>query len=158
LRGRAPYRWAPVQPHPELGCFAVVLGEQRNDLLDALPGAVLDKAGDLEMLLRAHGLREHLVRRVADQRVLERELGLAGKCRALAGDDDVLVPQRPQRLRQIAPLGFRDGGQTALPERPPDHRRVREQAPLEGLKRIKPGREQALHGRRQLGGARALLL
>ena len=116
------------------------------------------KRRDLEVLLRPHGLRQHLVGGVANQRVLERELGLAGERTALAGDDDVLVAQRPQRLGQIAALGFGDRGESALPERPPDHRGVREQAPLERLERVEARRQQGLHGRRQLGGARALLL
>ena len=132
----------------ELGGLPVVLGEQRDDLLDALPGAGLDEARDLEVLLRPHGLRQHLVGGVADQGVLERELGLAGERAALAGDDDVLLAQRPQRLRQIAALGFGDGRQRALPERPADHRGVREQTALEGLERVQARREQGLHGRR----------
>ena len=135
-----------------------MLGQQRDDLLDALAGARLDEARHLEMLLRPHGPRQHLVGRVADQRVLERELLFTGQAAALAGDDDVLVAQRPQRLRQIAALGFGDGRERALPEGPADHRGVREQTALEGLERIKARRQQSLHGHRELGGARALLL
>ena len=90
--------------------------------------------------------------------MLERELGLAGERAALARDDDVLFAQRAQRLGQIATLGFGDRSESALPERPPDHRGVREQAPLERLERVEARRQQGLHRRRQLGRAGALRL
>ena len=135
-----------------------MLGEQRDHLLDPLAGTGLDEARDLEVLLGAHGPGQHLVGRVADQRVLERKLGLAGKRNALAGDDDVLVPQRPQCRGEVSPLGRGDRGQGALPERPPDHGGVSEQATLEGLERVQACRQQRLDGRGQLGGVRAFLL
>ncbi len=113
---------------------------------------------DLEVLLRAHRLGQHLVGGVADQRVLERQLRLAGKRASLADDDEVLLAQRPQRLLQIPALGLHDRRQRALPERSPHDGRVRQQPTLEGLERVQPRRQQRLHRRRQLGRAGSLLL
>ena len=87
-----------------------MLGEQRDHLLHPLARPRLDEAAYLEVLLSAHGLRKHLVGRIADERMLERELGLAGERAAVTGDDDVLLPQRAQRLSEIAALGLGDSG------------------------------------------------
>jgi hypothetical protein len=56
----------------------VVLCEHCDDLVGAVSHAVLDEAPDLEVLGAAHRLRQHSVRDVADQHVLERILLLAG--------------------------------------------------------------------------------
>ena len=135
-----------------------MLGEQRDHLVDALAGAILDEAADLEVLLRPDGLRQHLVGDVADQHVLERHLGLARQRTALAGDDDVLFSQRAQRVLQIATLGAGNRRERALPEGAPDDRRVCEQTPLERLERVQPRGQQRLHGVGHLGRARAVLL
>ncbi len=54
-----------------------VLGQQRDDLVRALAGTVLEEAADVEVLARADGLGQHPVGDVADQDVLERVLPLA---------------------------------------------------------------------------------
>jgi hypothetical protein len=78
----------------ELRRAAEVLGEQRDDLVGALACALLDEACDLVVLVGADALGQHPVGDVADQHVLERELGLAGQHTALAADDQVLGTQR----------------------------------------------------------------
>ena len=50
---------------------AVVLGQHRDHLVGAVAHALLDEAPDLEVLSAAHRLREHPVRDVADEHVLE---------------------------------------------------------------------------------------
>ena len=59
------------------GSAAVVLGQQGDDLLRALAGAVLDEASDLEVLPCPNRLGQHPVGHVADQHVLEGQLRLA---------------------------------------------------------------------------------
>jgi hypothetical protein len=100
---------------------------------------------------------KHLVGRVANQRMLERQLGLAGERVAVACDDYVLLAQHAQRLLQIAALGLDDRRQRALPEGPPDDRGVRQQPLLKWLQRVQPRGQQRLHGRRQLGGVGAFV-
>ena len=71
---------------------AVVLGQQRHHLVRAVARPLLQEPAHLEVLARPDRLGEHLVGHVADQHVLERQLGLAPL--ALAGglgDDDVLL-------------------------------------------------------------------
>jgi hypothetical protein len=59
-----------------------VVGQQPRQVGDALPGRLLDVAGDRGVALAARGPREDAVGHVPDEDVLERELGVA---RDLAG-------------------------------------------------------------------------
>ena len=80
------------------GGAAIVLGQQRHHLVGALARAILDESSDLEVLAGADGLGQHAVGHVADEHVLEGQLGLAGQAAALAGHDDVLLLQGGERL------------------------------------------------------------
>jgi hypothetical protein len=80
------------------GRAAGVLGEQCHHLVGAVAGALLHERAHLEVLVGAHRLGQHPVGHVADQHVLERELGLARQTTALAGHDDVLLLQRGERV------------------------------------------------------------
>ena len=78
---------------------AEVLRQQRDDLVGALAGALLDVAADLEVLAAANRARQHAVGDVADQHVLERELALARQPHAAAlRHDDVLLLEAHQRI------------------------------------------------------------
>jgi hypothetical protein len=138
---------------------AVMLGQQRDDLVGAVTGTLLDEAADLEVLLTADGLREHSVCDVADQDVLERELALVGKPPAGVRHDDVLVLQRGQRFPELTVAVLRDRRQRPLPERAADHRRMLHEQTLEWLQRVEARRKERLHGVGQLGHvARGLFL
>ena len=109
---------------------------------------------------RAHRLGQHLVGDVADQRVLERKLAARPPSRAAVaarrGGPSRAAPRSAaagRRPRRRATAASAPSQKVA-----PDHRGVREQAPLERLERVQPRREQPLHGGRQLGRARAVLL
>ena len=121
----------PRRPAPRR---AVVLGQQRDDLVGAVAGALLDEAADLEVLPRPHRLGQHLVGHVADQHVLERELGLARQRVPSPGHDDVLLAQRGQGASQVAALRVGHRRQRVLPERPSHHRRVLHEPALEAAR------------------------
>ena len=141
----------------ERGGAAVVLGEQRADLVDAVAGAVLDERADLEVLPCPHRLGQHAVGHVPDQHVLERQLALARETAFGARRKDVLLLQRGERPPQVAPLGARQRHQRSLPERAPDHSRLLDQPPLERIERVEARGQHALDGVWQLGCLAALL-
>ena len=137
----------------------VVLREQRDALIAAVAGAVLQEGAHLEMLPRADRLGEHSVRHVADQHVLEGELPLATHRPPLdGGDEDVLLLQRHERVAQVPTLRGGQSGQRALGERAPDHRCLLHQPALEGVERVKPRGQHRLHGVWQLRRLDAALL
>ena len=130
-----------------------MLGQQRNHLVAALTGALLDEPANLEVLARAHRLGQHRVGDVADQHVLEGELLLVGEAAAIAGYDQVLVAQRRERCLQLPSMSCGDRGQHALPEGASNDRRVRDQLALERLERVQARGQQPLHRVRELGSA-----
>ena len=137
---------------------AVVLGEQRDHLVGSIARALLDEAAHLEVLPRPHGLGQHPVGHVADQDVLERQLALAGQPALGAGGEDVLLLQRDERLLQLARVGLGQRRQRPFPERAPDDGGLLDDASLERLQRVEPGRQDGLNGVGQLGLAHAALL
>ena len=85
----------------ECGSASVVLGEQRHHLVRAVPVALLEEGAHLVVLPRAHGLGQHAVGHVADQHVLE---GSSSSPALGVWREDVLLPQRHERLAEVAPL------------------------------------------------------
>ena len=81
-------------------------------------------SADLDVLPAADRLRQHRVGDVADQHVLERVLALAGEPAAGAGDEQVLLLERGERLAEVEPLLGRRRGERSLPEGLAHHRRL----------------------------------
>ena len=100
---------------PERGRAAVVLGEQRHDLLGAVPGALLHERAHLEVLPRADGLGQHAVGHVPDQHVLERQLALAEQRPAGGRRQDVLLLKRHERPAEVSPLRLRPASRARPP-------------------------------------------
>ena len=135
----------------ERGGAAVVLGQQRDHLVGAVAGALLDEAADLEVLARAHRLGQHPVGDVADQHVLERELALArAGCPRRPGRGCPSPGARSARRSRSRLSSWATRGQRARPERAPDDRRLLDEPALERLERVEPGREHRLHAVGQL--------
>ena len=135
-----------------------MLGQQRHHLVRAVARPLLQEPAHLEVLTRAYRLGKHLVGDVANQHVLERQLGLALVLAGGLGDHDVLLLQGEQRLVQVAALLLGHHRERLLPERPADHGRLLHHAALERVQRVQPGGQQCLHRVRQVGGAGAALL
>ena len=110
------------------------------------------------MLAGPRGAGKHPVGDVADEDVLEGQLGLAGQPPSLAGHDELALGQRVQRCLQVGVLGLGDGRECRCPERAADDGRLLEQPALERRQPVQARGEQALDRGRQVGDRGLLLL
>ena len=78
--------------------------------------------------------------------MLERVFALAGESAGRAGDEQVLLLEVCEGLAEVEALLGRGGGQCALPEGLPDDGGGLQQAALEPVEGVEPGREQGLNG------------
>src|SRR5438067_9654865 len=111
----------------------------------------LDPLGGSPVLLRAISARDLAVRDVADERVLEGELALAGDRRATGALDELLALERVQSSFERS-FAAANRYQPAEPEHLADYRRILEQRLLHRRKRVEPRGDDPLHvlGERQL--------
>src|SRR3954451_21853607 len=93
-----------------------MLGDQSDDTVAPLSGALADELGDLDVLPAADRLRQHRIGDVADQYVLEGVFTLAGEAAAGARHQQVLLLQIGERPAEIEALLRGGRGQGALPE------------------------------------------
>ena len=92
-----------------------------------------------------------MVRRRADEVVPECE------CVAIGRDDELAEVRPPLRVACLRDLVFENLAEQVEPERRPDHRRIPQQHPVGGSKRVDARRQQALDRLRQLIKSGAVL-
>src|SRR5215218_11238307 len=114
----------------------------------------LEEARDDVVPLPPCGAGEPLVRDVPDEPVLEAELVLALQARDRLAANQVAPLERAEKSTRVA-LRL-DRLQGAVPEGPADDRRVEEQRPLRGGKRVEPRGDDAADAGRELAGVGVL--
>ncbi len=120
----------------------VVVGDQLGELVHAFTCQLFDPRAVLRVCTGPPALRQAGVRDVPDQRVLERELHLAGDARGRAGEHQSSSLQAEERIRDGAVPDC--PSHRLLPEHPPHDGGLLEDPLLLPRKGIDPGREERM--------------